>query len=271
MARPRNDGLSYFPFDVDFFSDKKIKRLRAKFGNDGVMVYIYLLCQIYTNGYYADLDEDLILDISEELNLSENATTQILNYLVSRSLFNDTLANSVKVLSATSVQKRYQEAKKGAKRDVFVKADTWILNSDETLGFIKVRPKKGFSENNPSFSENNSDKSENYCTKESKVKESKVKESKGEYGGRAARILTLDEKALLVSEHGINAVEAKIRRLDKWKSSHSNLKTSDYELLAKWLNEDKPDKREQKQASFTDNSLDELAMARYEEGGNGKN
>lgn len=43
MARPMKNGLTYFPFDVDFFTDKKIKRLRAKYGADGIAVYMYLL------------------------------------------------------------------------------------------------------------------------------------------------------------------------------------------------------------------------------------
>ena len=42
MARPMKNGLTYFPFDVDFFTDKKIKRLRAKYGADGIAVYMYL-------------------------------------------------------------------------------------------------------------------------------------------------------------------------------------------------------------------------------------
>ena len=72
MARPQKTGLDYFPFDVDFFSDKKIRRLRAKYGNDGVTAYIYILCLIYRDkGYYAEYDDDLILDISDELNISE--------------------------------------------------------------------------------------------------------------------------------------------------------------------------------------------------------
>ena len=79
MARPMKNGLTYFPFDVDFFTDKKIKRLRAKYGADGIAVYMYLLCEIYRSGYYIEYDKDLILDISDELNLSEGSTTQIMN------------------------------------------------------------------------------------------------------------------------------------------------------------------------------------------------
>lgn len=178
MARPIKKGLSYFPLDVDFFSDKKIKRLRVKYGNDGIMVYIYLLCEIYRNGYYIDYDEDLILDISDELNISENSTKQILNYLLSRSLFDSKLAQSVKVLTAASIQRQYQEVKKKGKTIVDVDAKFWVLKKDETESSIKVRPIESFSENNRGFSEKNSDKSEINDTKESKEKKSKVKGEK---------------------------------------------------------------------------------------------
>lgn len=181
MARPRKKGLDYFPLDVDFFSDKKIKRLRARYGTDGVTVYMYLLCEIYRSGYYINYDEDLILDISDELNISENSIQQIINYLLSRSLFDDTLAKSVKVLTAASIQRRYQEAKntrKSTQPDIDVEAKFWVLKKDETHSFIKVRPCENNSQINIGLSANNSSLSEINGTKESKVKKSKVKERK---------------------------------------------------------------------------------------------
>lgn len=182
MARPQKTGLDYFPFDVDFFSDKKIRRLRAKYGNDGVTAYIYILCLIYRDkGYYAEYDDDLILDISDELNISEGLTRQIMGHLVSRSLLSkitdSTLADPVTVITAPSVQRRFQEAKKSGKRSVFVRAGFWLLKKAETLGFIKVLSDENKSLNNGDYSGKNPDKSEKNDTKESKVKKSKVKES----------------------------------------------------------------------------------------------
>lgn len=90
---------------------------------------MYLLCEIYRSGYYINYDEDLILDISDELNISENSIQQIINYLLSRSLFDDTLAKSVKVLTAASIQRRYQEAKntrKSTQPDIDVEAKFWV-------------------------------------------------------------------------------------------------------------------------------------------------
>ena len=48
MARPKKSGLSYFPLDTDFFdNDSRIKILKARYRADGIMIYVYLLCEIY--------------------------------------------------------------------------------------------------------------------------------------------------------------------------------------------------------------------------------
>ncbi len=43
MARPFKEGLDYFPLDVDFLDDKKVKLIKAEFGAKGILVLIYLL------------------------------------------------------------------------------------------------------------------------------------------------------------------------------------------------------------------------------------
>ena len=239
MARPIKNGLDYFPFDVDFFSDKKIKRLRARFGTDGISVYMYLLCEIYRNGYYIEYDEDLILDISDELGLSEGSTTQIMNYLLSRSLLDDTLAKSVKVLTATSIQRRYQEAKKGGKRDVVVERDYWLLPKNETNSFIKVRPADDNSRNNYSFSENNSFNSE--INLQSKVKESKVKESKvnvcAARGKHNNVNLTEEEYQAFVDEYGETVIDEYIERISEYVCGKKPYKNHSATLRS-WLAKD---------------------------------
>lgn len=39
MPRPRKNGLDYFPLDVDFLDDPKIKILKARYGRDGIVFY----------------------------------------------------------------------------------------------------------------------------------------------------------------------------------------------------------------------------------------
>lgn len=97
MARPKQDGLLYFSFDTDFFyADKRIKRFHSKYGNDGLIFYIYLLAEIYRKGYYINWDEETADDIASDLHLKEGFIEQVLAYLVSRSLLTmRTLADSL--------------------------------------------------------------------------------------------------------------------------------------------------------------------------------
>ena len=39
MARRKQEGNRFFRLDVDFFSDKKVKILKARYGADGVTLY----------------------------------------------------------------------------------------------------------------------------------------------------------------------------------------------------------------------------------------
>ena len=179
MARTPKDGLDYFPLDVTFFSEKSTKIIRSRFGSDGIVVYTYLLCEIYRQGYYFQADDDFILVMSDELNIKENLTRQIINFLLSRSMFDNKLWQSDKVLTSATIQKQYQESKKkSVKRAVIVDRKLWLLKNFETESFIKVYPDEDNSEKNNDYSEKNNNNSENYCTKESKENKNKLNESK---------------------------------------------------------------------------------------------
>lgn len=40
MARRKQEGNRFFRLDVDFFSDKKVKILKARYGADGGISYV---------------------------------------------------------------------------------------------------------------------------------------------------------------------------------------------------------------------------------------
>ena len=178
MARPKKEYLDYFPFDVTFFGDRKIKRIKAQCGTDGICVYLYILCEAYRNGYYAVYDKDLVLDISDYFNFSEAKTKQIISCLLSRSLLQCIPVKSVKVLTAESVQLRYQAAKKGARRDIYVDERIWLIPPEKSEPFIKMRTYENKSGKNMGYSGKNDNKPGKNPTKESKVKKSKEKERK---------------------------------------------------------------------------------------------
>ena len=182
MARPKKQGLLYFSFDTDFFySDRRIKALRARFGNDGIVLYIWILCEAYKDkGYYLIYDDDCIDNMMTDLGLTEGFIKQIMEYLASRSLLTQisTLASPVTTITSPGIQKRYQEAMKGQKRTVDVNCEIWLLSKEETASFIKVTQNEAISEKNHSISEKNHSISEKNSLKEKKVKERKVKENK---------------------------------------------------------------------------------------------
>lgn len=175
MARPKKDGLLYFPFDTDFFyADNKIRALRSRYGCDGLVIYIYLLTEIYRNGYFIKWDEDSEDNIIAALNLSEGLIKQVIAFLVSRSLLTSILVNSDTVITSPGIQKRYQEAVKGLKRDIFVDEDIWLLEEAETAAHIKFAQKNSKSEKNHNKSRKNMSKSGINDTNEMKLNENNI-------------------------------------------------------------------------------------------------
>lgn len=242
MARPIRDNLKYFSFDVDFFEDKKIRALKGRYGSDGVISYIYVLCQIYKDkGYYAELTEDFILCMSDDLNLTEGFTRQVLKYLLSRSLLieikDSTLAKPVTIITSKSAQKRYQEAMKSVKRNVFVKAEFWILEKSETLGFIKVYPDEDKSGKNVNKSEKNNDNSTINDTKKKKENKSKV----NDFSSSAAEQVKISNEEFneLVRLSSGSSVRKYINKITSWQNENSKTVKNPYEQIKKWITEDK--------------------------------
>ena len=138
MARPRLKGLLYFPFDIDFFEDNKIRILKARYKSDGVLIYLFLLCEIYRQGYYIKVDDDFEYIISDELGIDQNKVKQVLNFLLKRSLFDNTLFSLDKVLTSAGIQRRYQLGIKERMRKSRTPLEVgryWLLNEE---GFSDV-------------------------------------------------------------------------------------------------------------------------------------
>ena len=170
MARPRKDGLDYFPLDADFFEDEKIRILKARYGADGIILYIYLLCRIYKHGYYMKVNEDFEYLISDDLKMSPDKVKQVLTFLLSRSLFDNTLFQSDAVLTSAGIQRRFQLAvKERAKKNPIQAGRYWLLKEAETEPFIKCTQFEGFSQKNNNSSGKNKDNSREQSLKESKV------------------------------------------------------------------------------------------------------
>lgn len=172
MARPRKYKLDYFPFDVDFLEDNKIRILKARYKSDGVLMYIFLLTEIYRSddGYYIQVDDDFEYIISDQLGIDANKVKQVMNFLLKRSLFNDKLFSSDKVLTSAGIQRRWQLAKKEAGKKTPIEVGRyWLLKKEETEPFIKCALFEINHGKTDSFSEKNNSNSSEESLKKSKV------------------------------------------------------------------------------------------------------
>lgn len=248
MARPIKKGLDYFPLDVDFFQNKKIKILKSRYGVDGISIYLYLLCEIYKNGYYIPVDDDFVYIVADDLGMKSNKIKQVLNFLLERSLFDNKLFQSDKVLTSASIQRRFQLAVKERAKKTPIKVEGyWLLKKDETEPFIKVNSFFNNSQKNESFSEKNKENSQEEYIKESKGKESKGKESK------KGKTLTPEEKEELIKEYGVDVVEDYINRTTQYHCC--NLST-----IKRWITEDNEKKQNRSTAK---NSFKSFSQRNY--------
>lgn len=116
MARPRKQGLDYFPLDVDFFEDDRLLVVSADFGFKGELAAIKLLCMIYANGYYISWSELVQAKLIHELKgIASYILDMIVKRLVKVGFFNKELFESKQILTSIEIQRRYFEATKGRK------------------------------------------------------------------------------------------------------------------------------------------------------------
>lgn len=102
-----------------------------------------------------------------DLNIDCNKVKQVLNFLLERSLFDNKLFQSDKVLTSAGIQRRYQGMVKARAIKTPIRVEGfWLLPENETEPFIKVNPSLNNSENNHNNSRKNDDNSEKKETKE---------------------------------------------------------------------------------------------------------
>ena len=163
MARPIKQGLDYYPLDVGFLQDVKIRRIVRACGIQSIPVLISLLANIYRNdGYFLRWSPDMSFLIADELGVSEGAVTATVDKAVQVDFFNANMYECYGVLTSEGIQSRFFEAA-SRRREVRYDARFLLINVNVYKNLVNV-------DNNPVNVDDNP---------QSKVKESKVKESKG--------------------------------------------------------------------------------------------
>lgn len=133
MARPAKDGIDYFPLDVDFLQDDKIRLIKAEFGSKGILIVISLLCDIYrTTGYYKVWDKDSCLLMADAVGcgiVPENIT-QVVQGCLRRSIFNNGVFQMFGILTSAGIQRRYIRAV-STREEIQIIKEYWLLDSSD--------------------------------------------------------------------------------------------------------------------------------------------
>lgn len=200
MARPIKDGVDYWPFDVRFFTDKKIKLIKAEFGIKGVMITLMILNSVYgENGYFKTWDKDDCFLTSEGVGdgCSPQLVGEVLRGCFRRSLFNEGTFKAFGILTSAGIQRRYLNMISKNRPVVKIYQEYWLLNKNELPAGIRDKvifesvnipenPDK--STENPFKSTDNPDKSTENPTNKTKqndtIQNNKEKTEKREIAAR---------------------------------------------------------------------------------------
>ena len=178
MARPKEKGVEYFPLDVGFLSDLKIRKIMLSCGASSIAVLIYIFAAIYRDeGYFMNVKDDDIALIALDTNLDTDYVKNVINRACEVGLFSFRIYDNFRVLTSEGIQNRYLKITE-RRKSVKINADINLVNVD--MMYTETRVNVAETIVNVAETPVNVYKSTQSKVKESKVKvkESKVKESK---------------------------------------------------------------------------------------------
>ena len=233
LARPLKDGVLYFPKDVDFYDDDKVKLLRAEFGAKGMYLLDYLLCELYgKEGYYLEWGEEKCGLVSDGAGcgLTPDFVSEFVDGCVRRSFFDKRVFDVFGVLTSCGIQARYVRMFNGRSR-IVVFEEYFLLDLDDEKqipdgALKKLAFKSIYCKENPDKTKENLDKLKENAT-------NKRKRNKNKY---PSDINENKENVFGFSEEMQTAWEAfKKMRADKHNSATSDEEERMmYEQLCKW-------------------------------------
>ena len=167
MARPTAKGVEYFPLNVNFINDLKVRKLLLSCGAESIAVLIYLLSTIYKDeGYFVEIHEDEIDLIALDVNVTPEFVLEVINKACEVRFFDVNLYNNFNILTSKGIQERYLKITERRKNSVVITQFNLINVYNNSINV-----------NNNSINVNNNSINV-YDNEQSKVKESKVKKSK---------------------------------------------------------------------------------------------
>ena len=233
MARPKKEGMDYFPHDTDAVNDEKIEALRLLYGNDGYAFYFILLERIYrTKEFELDVsDAETIQILCRKVGVNEEVFNQILKTALKRGCFDREDYEERKVLTSEGIKKRASVVveKRVKMRDKYIQGKEIISDAETTqetgVETTQSKVKK---------------------RKEKESKEKKIKEPKNKYAEFVS--MTIEEYEKLIGQFGEQGTQDRIENLNLYKGSKGINYKNDYLTILNWERKNKPN--QQKKSIF---------------------
>jgi hypothetical protein len=133
MARISKPGLDYFPLDVNFFQDRKVRRISNRHHAAGIAALTSLLCLIYKEkGFYIAWNQDTLFDISQEVCCEEEEMQAIIDDCLSVGLFDTYIYKEYGILTSQAIQEQYHKIITDSRRKYKLPLERfWLIKEGE--------------------------------------------------------------------------------------------------------------------------------------------
>ena len=170
LARPTKTGLEYFPLDVNFLYDIKVRKIIKPLGPEAIGVLVYLLAEIYKdNGYYISWNDDICFLMSDLTGIDEELIKDVVSKALEVDFFNKDKHKKYNILTSKGIQNRYISATEKRKNT--------NINDDYIIENEQISTNE-HTQNNSNTKVNSEETGVNVTeSTQSKVKESKVKDN----------------------------------------------------------------------------------------------
>lgn len=107
-GRPTKQGIDYFPLDVDFFSNTKVRKIAKACGPQAASILVCLLCNIYQKqGYYILWDDDVPFVIADLVGVTEGLVIEVVKKALQVNFFDQGKFDQHHILTSDGIQRRY--------------------------------------------------------------------------------------------------------------------------------------------------------------------
>ena len=132
MARISKPRLDYFPLDVNFLQDRKVRRISCRHHAAGIAALTSLLCLIYKEkGYYISWNKDTLFDIAQEACCEEEEMQAIIDDCLAVGLFDDLIYKEYGVLTSQAIQEQYHKIITDSRRKYKLPLEHfWLIKED---------------------------------------------------------------------------------------------------------------------------------------------